>query len=395
MRARHLSSLLNVAISCQVVFRVLGDAASSSRLCPIGLKNLGNTCYLNAQLQCHFHIPRVRQLIMEQPCTAWSESMETTEIQPSAIESNQAPTQESATLQALRHLFRDMHQSTFPVAPTNLCSTLGINAFEQQDSQEFWKLLLPAIALPSLSDLYQGAYIDYIIALDGSNRERRREETFLDLSLEVQSSGSVDKALASLFGEPELLSVAQGNGWRPEKGADKVDAHKGSLLTANGLPSILQLHLKRFHYDWNTDATTKLNNPFEFPLELDMQSLCKEDSQNKSGPLPVYDLQSIVIHVGEYGAGHYYAYVRPDVTGDHWYRFDDDQVVPVSFDEVLADAANTAKPTAASCKGWFARVKRALFQSSASYGYGGRTSSAYVLQYVRRCDVPLLYLNDS
>ena len=55
----------------------------------------------------------------------------------------------------------------------------------QQDSQEFWKLLLPAVGLRQLSDLYKGEYEDYISAIDGSGREKRRSEVFLDLSLDV------------------------------------------------------------------------------------------------------------------------------------------------------------------------------------------------------------------
>lgn len=55
----------------------------------------------------------------------------------------------------------------------------------QQDSQEFWKLLLPAVGSETLSDLYKGTYVDYISALDGSGRERRKDELFLDLSLDV------------------------------------------------------------------------------------------------------------------------------------------------------------------------------------------------------------------
>ena len=64
---------------------------------------------------------------------------------------------------------------------------LGIPPMVQQDSQEFWKLLLPAINQESLSDLYKGSFEDYIVALDGSGREKRREELFLDLSLDIAS----------------------------------------------------------------------------------------------------------------------------------------------------------------------------------------------------------------
>lgn len=99
-------------------------------------------------------------------------------------------TPESIGLQVMRQLFREMiaaSTSDFspPVAPVQFCQSLGIPVMEQQDSQEFWKLLLPALECPQLVDLYQGAYEDYITAVDGSGRERRREEPFLDLSLEV------------------------------------------------------------------------------------------------------------------------------------------------------------------------------------------------------------------
>jgi ubiquitin carboxyl-terminal hydrolase 7 len=394
MREKRMPLLLLVAFIRASLF-VVGDAGwadlpNSYKLPPVGLRNLGNTCYLNAQLQCHFHVPRVRELILQEvtkETSAQNDNLLITEGHPCRPE--------SAALQALRVVFREMNQSTSPIVPSLLCSKLGINVYEQQDSQEFWKLLLPAINLPALTDLYQGAYIDYIVALDGSKREKRREEPFLDLSLDIQSVGSLDKAVALLFGEPELLSQAQGNGWRPEKEADKVDAHKGSKLQAQGLPSILQFHLKRFQFDWNTEKTTKLNDAFDFPLELDMASFCDDDSlANGEQPLKLYDLQSVVVHAGVYGAGHYYAYVRPDVRSKNWYRFDDDKVEAVSWEEVKNDATNAACRTNHSrvpSEGFFAGLKRSLFHNRASDGYGGRASNAYVLQYVRRSDLPTLY----
>jgi len=167
-------------------------------------------------------------------------------------------------LQALGRVFQDMKDSTKAATPRILCQTMGINVYEQQDSQEFWKLLLPALECPELLDLYQGAYEDSITALDGSGRERIREEPFLDLSMDVTRS-SILEAMADMFGSPELLSEAEGNGWRPDRNSDKVDALKGCLLRPQGLPSLLQLHFKRFHYDWQTDTMTKLNHRFTFP----------------------------------------------------------------------------------------------------------------------------------
>ena len=69
-----------------------------------------------------------------------------------------------------------------------------------------------------------------------------------------------------MFTQPEILRVSEGNGWRPSKGAEKVDAYKGASLKRDGLPSLLQLHLKRFKYDYETGETSKINDCCSFPL---------------------------------------------------------------------------------------------------------------------------------
>lgn len=361
------------AFSSEILLLLLGSTVSAAlprdaTLVSSGLRNLGNTCYMNAQLECAFHIPLVRDIVRDPPNG-----------------------EKNRGLKALQALFSDMEVSaakrTHAAAPIGLCRSLGIPVMEQQDSQEFWKLLLPVLKVPALTDLYQGAYEDYISAVDGSGRERRREEPFLDLSLEVTRPSALD-ALSDMFGAPELLSEEEGNGWRPEKGAPKVDALKGSLLRAQGLPSLLQLHLKRFQYDWQFDSMSKLNTRFAFPAELDMAEICSaiKKWEEKS---TVYDLQSIVVHVGEYGSGHYYSYVRPDVRKDVWYRYDDDRVTEVSFKEVVMDTYGGKAAGEQKQKAKQSMFKR-LF-SVGSYGWGGSKSSAYMLQYVKRSDIKKLY----
>lgn len=129
---------------------------------------------MNSQLECAFHIPRIRRLVLNK------DDDDDIEI-------------ESEGLVSLRQVFTEMLEqsskselgASAAASPTPLCQSLKIPIWQQQDAQEFWKLLLPALQRPKLIDLYQGAFEDYIRALDGSQRERLREETFLDLSLDL------------------------------------------------------------------------------------------------------------------------------------------------------------------------------------------------------------------
>lgn len=122
--------------------------------------------------------------------------------------------------------------------------------------------------------------------------------------------------------------------------------------------------------------------------------------------------------------GHYYSYVRPDIQQNKWYRFDDEFVTPVEFSDVIADAYGGSRKArrkrarsdsfenindSVSIKrrrgplqlvfslfGMFLRVPKMIVSSPSGgggggFGYGGRASSAYMIQYVRRSDIPTLY----
>jgi ubiquitin carboxyl-terminal hydrolase 7 len=380
-----------------------------------GLLNLGNTCYLNSQLECQYHIPLVRDLIitpvLNEECNKTSESEE--DDDDSSVKSKDNSLRKpSYGLLALQHLFSSMKVAslqgegdpslTASISTATLCRALGINPYEQQDSGEFWKLLLPEIQYPQLERLYRGHYESYIVALDGSGRERKRKETFLDLSLDITNFDSVYDSFNDMFTGGEVLSVKEGNGWRPEKGEDKVDALKGSSIARDGLPSILQLHLMRFKYDWQTETMSKINHRYIFPLDLNLGKICKDGKGDENLEIKdesvIYDLQSIVVHSGEFGHGHYYAYIRPNIRKNKWFRFDDDRVTEVSFKEVKDDAygghvLERRNNSSKSPRGFLGRVfsNRLARQN---FGWGGKKSSAYMLQYVKRSDIPFLFGTD-
>ena len=48
------------------------------------------------------------------------------------------------------------------------------------------------------------------------------------------------------------------------------DAEKGVLFT--DFPPVLQLHLKRFEYDYQRDLNVKINDRYEFPEQLDLDA---------------------------------------------------------------------------------------------------------------------------
>mmetsp|Transcript_29053 Transcript_29053/g.45148 ORF Transcript_29053/g.45148 Transcript_29053/m.45148 type:complete len:98 (+) Transcript_29053:982-1275(+) len=94
--------------------------------------------------------------------------------------------------------------------------------------------------------------------------------------------------------------------------------------------------------------------------------------------------------MGQYGSGHYYCYVRPDIRRPLWYRIDDEQVTKVTFSDVICDAyGGLARITQRRKRRFLARLFG--FRSGQTFGYGGRASSAYMLQYVKRSDIPILY----
>jgi len=398
------------------VDKTIRSSSNNSFLLSSGLVNLGNTCYLNAQLQCVYHIPYLRNNILHPEKYSADhlprDDKQCDEPSPAARNNNSALIGLQKVFASMKQASTTRHpqkkitaqppqQNTAAVSTQPLTTPLGINPYEQQDSQEFFKLLLPELSHPPLTDLYQGHYSSYIVALDGSNRERIRTETFLDLSLDVTHYRSAREALAEgMFTGAEVLSVEEGNGWRPPpgKGEEKVDALKGMTLKVEGLPSVLQLHLMRFEYDWETGGMGKVNCRFIFPKELDLSTVCNDTDENDASRL-IYELQSVVIHVGGYDSGHYYSYVRPDIRHNLWYRYDDDRVTQVSFKEVREDAFGGRKREVEEAEqerqgqlGLLGKLLKFTRGGAGSgFGWGGKSSSAYMLQYVRRSDISMLY----
>ena len=166
-----------------------------------------------------------------------------------------------------------------------------------------------------------------------------RLEPMLTLTLNVQHKKSVYEGLQT-FITGDMLEAD--NAYQCEKCDKKVDALK--RVSIKKLPRYLITTLKRFEFDFNTMQRVKLNDYYEFPMELDVgpytqEYLTKKEKYEKekadriaalgegqseeealSGleqeglkhPKEYYqfDLVGTVVHTGTADMGHYYSYIR-------------------------------------------------------------------------------------
>ena len=107
-----------------------------------------------------------------------------------------------------------------------------------------------------------------------------------------------------------------------------------------GVPKVLILQLKWFHFCAETFQINKISSFFEFPEILDISSFSSLSEK--------YTLQSVIIHSGSTLLGHYYCYAAHN---NQWIQFDDHQVSPVSFSDVQKSGFGVREtPPAKRCK---------------------------------------------
>ena len=120
-----------------------------------------------------------------------------------------------------------------------------------------------------VEEMFFGVQTSFIICTECGNSRDIREK-FLDLPLHVQGVKGVSESLEMYF-KPEMIE-----GVNCEICEKPCNMTKGPLLTR--LPPVLQFNLTRIAYDMTTWDRIKVNDVFEYPLELNLdQYLEKSD----------------------------------------------------------------------------------------------------------------------
>ena len=179
----------------------------------------------------------------------------------------------------------------------------------------------------ALPRMFVGKMKTYISCIN-VDYESSRIEDFWDIQLNVSGNRCLDDS----FRDYIQVETMDGENKYFAEGYGLQDAKKGVIF--EGFPQVLHLQLKRFEYDINRDAMTKVNDRYEFPEIWDASPYLSENA-DRSEPY-TYQLHGVLVHSGDFNAGHYYAFLKPTADG-HFYRFDDDRVTRATMKEALEE----------------------------------------------------------
>uniref|UniRef100_A0A158QLE3 ubiquitinyl hydrolase 1 n=1 Tax=Haemonchus placei TaxID=6290 RepID=A0A158QLE3_HAEPC len=305
-----------------------------------GLKNLGNTCFMNSVIQvlsiyCFFRSAQYLPFSTTDVFRGYLVQLPL--LQPDDDVGDDHQPLASPRYNTRRALF----QSVWKISPR-------FRGYQQQDAHEFLRCTMDRVhselrrcRLPESVDqcespngsavttLFEGSLQSQVVCLT-CHTASNKHDPFLDLSLDIfvpaangrASNVRLSECIKRFFAKEELDHCEQ---YMCSNCKDKRPSTKQLFLRV--LPNVLCLHLKRFR--WSHFNRGKLDNMVDFPLSgLDITPFMI---------FSVCSFSSVVMSINyRVTSGHYTTYGQRD---GHWYHFNDASVKACSEQTVLKQKA--------------------------------------------------------
>ncbi|KAF8511752.1 hypothetical protein JB92DRAFT_2724825 [Gautieria morchelliformis] len=290
-----------------------------------GFINTGNTCFLNSVLQCLIHTPPLQHLLNQHgspddKCRVsdnFCMACKLRDTMKSAFLKREKPFIPTQVVGNLHRIAKHMHRGRQEDAHEFL--RYSVDALQRSCLAGYPPKLDTKIAQTTWVHRLFGGRLRSRVTCSSCGHPSDTFDAILDLSLDIQSVGSLKQAIAKFVQVDHLRGA---NKYKCERCKKMVNAEK--QFTVHDAPVCLTVHLKRF-----TPLGRKISHTIEYGHTLELQPAMSEGQHG-----PRYALYAVISHAGSGpNSGHYYAHVKgPD---GFWYDANDESVIRTTSSTVV------------------------------------------------------------
>ena len=284
-----------------------------------GLKNLTNTCFMNAVLQCLVNTEALAKLLST-IFTEEESSNRQQNVQTTGGLSRELLLLIAAMKSGCYHSISptDFRKELVKIAPEYLAN-------RQEDAHEVLTTILCQIeeevaekSSPengNIDKIFNGTYTTRTECKACGQKSKQKDPLrYLQLELPKHRGETTLHKCISSYTEKQLLTDKKcPECWK--RGKRNEEAYQTNTITKG--PEVLVIQLKRFIWSKDGRWQQKKDNLVSYPLMLDMGPHTTENENNE------YELYSVVNHYGGISSGHYTALCRDATDTKSWYKYDD------------------------------------------------------------------------